>query len=362
MVNQVADAPWFSSAGCASGRLGTIWRGMAAGMKRGRRASARKPMPALGGLLVISAMLAAVVGSAAHGQNYPERIGEMYENSPVWMAAVKSVGADGSVRWSVPDLAQVGPWTAEVVRRQVDDFQSRFGPIEDHGLEDLSYPASSYCTDEDLSDIATFPDVLPRSLDGTLLLSEVAVTATVSEIIPGFSEMGGPMAMLRLSDASALTGRSPIPDYALIQLKTMAIDGTVFCDRDAGLDHEPQVGDRVVVIGSWFNGVVPQGHLTGGLFRDIAPDGSIYPLPWRGIRTLDALLDNIERLEAKGLFAKTAPIARDLYSNDRSTLSVAVDSSPLDGARCHVDNLSVSEDGSWSVEFDCQSVERAIER
>jgi len=335
---------------------GSTCRGSGTGMKRVGGAFARCVMPALAQSLVRSAVLAAVIGPAAYAQNYPERIGEMYGDGAVWIAALKSVEPDGSVTWAVPDLAQVDPWTAKVARKQIDDFKSRFGSIADHGLEDLSYPPLRFCTDEDLSDVATIPDVLPRSVDGALLLSEVAVTATVSEIVPGFSGMGGPMAMLHLSDVSALTSRSPIPDYALVHLKRMVIDGTVFCDRDLGVDYKPGVGDRVVVIGSWFNGVVPQGYLTGGIFRRIAPGGTIDPLPWQTIRSLDALQGNVDRLESKGLLAETAQVARALYSKERSTLSQAVDRPTAGGARCRVDNLSTFEDGSWTVEFDCEQL------
>ena len=319
---------------------------------------ASRKIPSIG-VAVISAI---VIAASGHAQGHPERLVGLDTERPVWIAASQVVEPDGVIKWSLPDLAQIDQSVAQRAFEQLRRFKSEFGSAEAHGLADLSYPPVGFCTDR-VYPTMSYGRPPPNSLDGTLLVSEVAVTATVAEIIPGLSVMAGPMVMLRLSDTRQLTSRSPIPDYVLIPLQTMVVDGTVLCNRNTGMAYGPEVGERVVVIGSWVNGVVPQGHMTNGIIRSVAPDGSIEPLPWREIASLAELVVQIDRLEAQGLFVETANLARHHDSAEHREFARSLDSpSELGEGYCNVESLATSENGSWDVTFDCAEVEVAVER
>ena len=114
------------------------------------------------------------------------------------------------------------------------------------------------------------------SFAATLLLSEVAVGAEVSNIIPGFTILGGPAVLLELSSVDVWRSDSPDPEYALVPLRSLVIGGSVFCDEDVGTDYLPQLGTSVIVIGAWGDkAVVPYGPKTTGVLLETKDDGTL---------------------------------------------------------------------------------------
>jgi len=294
-------------------------------------------------------MAATLFAGVAAGQPYPDSLGEELGDWPLWRAALKSLEPDGSIEWSLPDFGEIDPVAAIWARERIDQFREKFGSAESQGLEELSYPPESYCYVPDYETVVgTYPDPGVAFLDGILLLSEVAVTATVSEIIPGFSAAPGPMVLLALSDGIPLTERSPVPDYVLLPLRRMVIGGIPFChNRFRGADYEPELGDRVVVIGSWRNGIVPLGRLA---FRDG---------PRKGTGTIGELTAYMGRLESRGLLEATAHVARQFGgSEERLKLARAFRSLEPARADCPIDGLSVSSEGVWKLSLDCSEAER----
>ena len=315
-------------------------------------------------ILVLGIATTLLAGLAA-GQAYPESLGDELGDWPLWRAASKSVEPDGSIRWSLPDFGEIDPVVAVWARERIDQFREKFGSAESEGLEELSYPPESYCYVPDYETVVgTYPDPEVASLDGILLLSEVAVTATVSEIIPGFSAAPGPMVLLALSNGIQLTERSPVPDYVLLPLRRMVIGGIPFChDRFEGVDYEPRLGERVVVIGSWQNGIVPLGKLATGFLFVLESDSRLSTVYGGGRRkgtgTIGELTAYMDRLESRGLLEATAHLARQSPdSRDRLEFARTIRSSAATRAECPIDGVSVSRDGAWNLSFDCPEVER----
>ncbi len=299
------------------------------------------------------------------GQEYPESLGESLGDWPLWRAASKSVEPDGSIKWSLPDFGQIDRATAIWAKEKIDQFKEKFGSAESRSLAELSYPPESYCYVPDYERLTVLPpDPEIGTLEGTLLLSEVAVTATVSEIIPGFSGGAGPMVLLGLSDGVQLTDRSPIPDYVLIPLRRMVIGGIPFChDRDEGVDYEPQLGDRVVVIGAWLSGIVSTESRVTGMLFELKSDGRLERAfasgSTKSLGTIGALRAYVDRLDFGGFLEATAHLARQSpASGARREFARTMRSSAAARAECPIDGLSVTRDGGWTLSFDCPEVER----
>ena len=315
-------------------------------------------------ILVLGIATTLLAGLAA-GQEYPESLGDSLGDWPLWRAASKSVEPDGSIRWSLPDFGEIDRATAIWAREKIDQFRNKFGSAESQGLEELSYPSQTYCYVPGYETVTTLlPDPEVGTLDGTLLLSEVAVTATVSEIIPGFSGAAGPMVLLRLSDGAQLTDRSPIPAYVLLPLQRMVIGGFPFChDRNEGVDYGPELGDRVVVIGSWYSSIVLLGKQETGMLFKLEPDGRLQPVYASGstevLERIGSLTAYLGRLESGGLLEATEHVARQSPgARDRLEFARAIRSSVAGRDGCPVAGLSVSSDGAWNLSFDCPEAER----
>ncbi|MCY3969983.1 MAG: hypothetical protein OXG74_08615 [Acidobacteria bacterium] len=304
-------------------------------------------------------ILAVALVVPAAGQGYPDLIKSSYNaDAYEFIAAVRSVDTDGSITWSMPDLHLIAPLVGEWTKDQIDHFHENFGSIQEHGLVEGSAPPDSFCPPP--NELLLHP---PRSkvggFDGTLLLSEVAVAATVADIIPGFSASGHPMALLALSEVVTLTRRSPVPEYALLRLKRLVIAGSVFCDTNVGFsfDYEPRLETRVVLIGTWNHGVVPIGpQATGGLI-EVQTDSSLNPIFMAGgnqAETLNGLTAYIDQFEDKGFFEATKFIARDLSSKQRRAISEAVHS---DDVSCSLVSLRLTDAGRWIADRECQKPE-----
>lgn len=303
----------------------------------------------LAGLVALLLPLAAFLATPLVAQDHPETLGSLGEGRHAWVAA--SHFTDN----------HVDDWLVANLQHQIDGFARRFGSIEEQGLAEGDYPSAAFCTKPMVSVVGSPPIPEIMNLDGTLLLSEVAVTATVDEIIPGFSIFGGPSVLLALSDVVALTDRSPSPAYALMRIESMVINGSVFCDvdssPDATFDYQPSIGDRVVVIGAWDKGVVEIGYLRTSLFGKI--DGEVVDwYSWNVARprprAIDVLLGRIEALETQGLMASTLHLARQEYiSSDRMEFA-----DQLRHNTCPIANLTEIDGGQLIPSLICRETDR----
>lgn len=168
-----------------------------------------------------------LLAGPAAGQEHPGRTGLWGEDRNAWVAAshADAVAATSGSDASWRAVKRHPHWTVERIEAQAADFNERFGSAKQHGLEEGTYPSLDFCEPEPevvIMGQGPFPET--QSLEGTLLLAEVAATATVSQIIPGFSIVsGGPVVLLALSDVTTLTDRSPVPDYVLLPVRSMVI-------------------------------------------------------------------------------------------------------------------------------------------
>lgn len=107
-----------------------------------------------------------------------------------------------------------------------------------------------------------------------LLLAEVAVVATVTDVIPGIDRLAWVESLLELGDAVRLHDRSPVPEYVLVPAQRVVAEDRVFCGG-YGAEFDPVVGSRVVVIGAWVQGVVPLGPGPGNstMLATVQEDG-----------------------------------------------------------------------------------------
>ena len=328
-------APWISD-------LTTIG-GLGEGARRLKRQGRR-------GATAGIALLAVVLGGVTFAQDHPDTIGRFGTDRHAWLAASHLDDV----------LDNLDPAYLDQIERQIADFNHRFGSTEEQGLAENSYSSSSFCAAPRFPGITSGHGGIMEttSIDGTLLLAEVAVIATVTKIIPGFSALGGPTVLLELSDTAPLTNRSPVPEYSLVPLKSMVINGSVFCHhgRD-GFDYRPQVGDRLVLIGPWTKSAVTFGAVTtsllGKLNGDDGPEWHTWNVaPWPN--DFDDLVEHIAALESKGLLSATAHIASQRYgTDDRGEIGSAIGLS-----RCPVTGLNETTDGRLIPELSCDETDQ----
>ena len=183
----------------------------------------------------------------------PTRVGE--PSSPAWVAASEVLYRDGSFKepWGLGDEIR------EQVQRQAMAFARRTAGLSED-LEEGARPPRDPCAGVPplnpeappiLSKI--FYDPRIDDFDLTVLTSRVAVLATVSDLITGFRANGDPGLLLELSEVVPLHYRSALPAYALIPTDQVVIHGRVFCADQLRREYayeRPEVGDRVVLIGS----------------------------------------------------------------------------------------------------------------
>ncbi len=188
-----------------------------------------------------------------------------------WIAASRVLNADGSLKGRIP-----GEWLREGLEWQVQRSRIR------HGLDEGGVPSSNeFCAPKQPFAPFFLPETDGR-FSATLLLSEVAVAATLEESVSGFDTVGNPVVLFALSDVAPLHGYTPIPEYALIPFDRLVVHNRVFClTKDltpSWREAPPKVGDRVVLIGSWSRDAVVR--LTG----------------WRGQAVALAQVDEDEKL------------------------------------------------------------------
>ncbi len=138
------------------------------------------------------------------------------------------------------------------LEREAAVFDQRFGSARDHGLEE-GESAPDYCGPYD-ADSSTITYAPPETTDVelALMLAEVAVTATTSEVIPGFDAEGNPYVLLALSEIDPLFSDSQLPAYALVAVESLVIGDRVYCGTMPFANttpYQPRAGGRVALGG-----------------------------------------------------------------------------------------------------------------
>jgi len=168
------------------------------------------------------------------------------------MSVSVALNPDGSVSSKLPDNAR------EKFEYQMAKFKRLFGSAAEHGLDDGVVAPKKFCPPE-LS--LGWGDKIAENLGSILLLSEVAVKATIDSVALGFSAGGSPKALVRLKDVEPLTRRSPSPEYAVFPIGQLVARGHVFCGNRGQIGtgeyrgpYQPRAGSRIVVTGGWRDG------------------------------------------------------------------------------------------------------------
>ncbi|MYA08555.1 MAG: hypothetical protein F4060_10815 [Holophagales bacterium] len=199
----------------------------------------------------------------------------------------------------------------EALGSQSASFDRTFGSAHEHGLHEGQVPDRGFCPPRDILQSSTFagPDSAGQ-FDATVLLSEVAVTATVSEVIPGFTVNGAPVVMLHLTEVLTLHGRSPSPLYALVPVGQLVVDGRIYCSLEkvtgASETYQPEAGTRVVVIGPWASvATVPIGFSRTSAFAVVEDHEKLSWKFYDGPETMAQLRTSVGSLIRTGLLAMT---------------------------------------------------------
>lgn len=166
-----------------------------------------------------------------------------------WKSAAYLLDSEGRVK-DPDEFARV----REYLNNQSARFIEKFGPASGHGLREGQVPPSSFCVPGgiDLGYGAFYAPATHNGMfDAAVLLAEVAVEATISEIVPGFSH-AWPHNLLALSSVVPLHDKSPSPDYVLVPVYSIVTHDRVFCGGEAerafvaGVDYKvgARSGDR----------------------------------------------------------------------------------------------------------------------
>ncbi len=270
--------------------------------------------------IVLGALLVPQLASAAFAEGHPTTLGNRdidfgYE----WVAASRVLTADGFVKSTgVHDRLREGlEW--QLQRSAVD-----------HGLENGDVPSTDQWCAPDVMELGSYPET---EHDGrfisVLLLSEVAVAATLNEAIPGFLTNGNPGLLFELSDIVPLHQRARTVGYIVVPVDRLVVHSRVFCavnpsDIVWGGTAQPEVGDRVVVLGNWpAEDVVrvKQWWTHGGTLAQVRDQGT---LQWDvtvtsgGPTTLTGLQARADEAVAGGLFDMTRHlVSQEFGSPDR---------------------------------------------
>lgn len=192
-----------------------------------------------------------------------------------WVSAAWALKDDGSVAAAVPQ-----PLRTELERRM------------------LYFDENSTCPTPPLPQWPIAEDW--GRFDAAVLLSNVAVTASVEAVLLGFDPSGSPAALLVLADVVTLHEKSYQPRYVFVPLSRTVIRGRAFCGNEAKGEYRPTVGTRIVVIGSLSDsGVVSLGRVWAGSLATVGEDDTV---SWRW-------LDNTGPLTLGDLHAKAHELA-----------------------------------------------------
>ncbi len=317
----------------------------------------RNRLTALGLTLVLGHGLttAGLAQQAAEptGNGHPDTL-----NVRNWKAASYLLDSEGRVK-DPNEYAHV----RESLNSQSARFFEKFGPASRHGLRAAQVPPTSFCVPSGVY-LGGGEFYAPAShngmFDAAVLLGEVAVEATIGDIIPGFSR-GWPYNLLALSSVVPLHDSSPSPDYALVPVFSMVTHDRVFCGGEAekpfvaGVDY--QIGVRLVIVGSWHEGVVPMGVGAGrsGILAEVRDGGELDWLfapnvdPPDPPETLLGLTRRISELASGGLLAATAAVRREheVFGEGRGEIGDLVWSSYESGCRLVGAEALAEPDDGW---------------
>ncbi len=273
-----------------------------------------------------------------------------------WKSAAYLLDSEGRVK-DPDEFARV----REYLNNQSARFIGKFGPASGHGLREGQVPPRSFCVPGgiDLGYGAFYAPATHNGMfDAAVLLAEVAVEATISEIVPGFSH-AWPHNLLALSGVVPLHDKSSSPDYVLVPVYSIVTHDRVFCGGEAerafvaGVDYK--VGTRLVIVGSWHGGVVPMGVGAGnaGLLAEVREEGvldwlfglSVDDLP----HTLVDTARRVEELASGGLLATTTGVRREheLFGEGRMEVGDMVRSAYRSGCRLVGAESSARPEDGW---------------
>lgn len=281
------------------------------------------------------------------GQEHPRVLGQRESWGYEWVAASMALDADGSVSPNMPMLLH------ERLTSRSNRFENRFGSAHEHGLREGEIPPEEFCFGQEIIEWVVSEGY--GRFDAAILLSEVAVTGTVEEVVLGFGPRANPIALLALSDVVPLHARSPVPRYVLLPLGRAVIANRVFCGSKGDGRYEPRLRARLVVMGSWGQyGVVSLRPSAAGSLATVEADGS---LTWRwlhdtGPSNLTQVRDQIADFAAKSLFDAAAHLVGTTATCDeRREFGGTLDGLARDG--CELLAATESPDGGWSLNRDC---------
>ncbi len=284
--------------------------------------------------MLIGALLVAQQPTPQARTSHPETLDLM-----AWTAATYALNPDGTVAVEGNDRE-----TARTLAFKSAGFAEKYGSAARYGLKEGDYPPLELCVggewSPDLMDVWYATPESRFKFDASLLLGEVAVTATVSDVIPGFSRYW-PYSLLALTDVVLLHDASPTPGYVLVPVGRVVTHDRVFCGgdptRSAGYDFSS--GTRLAIVGSWHQGVVPvvTGAGDSGLLGVIDSDGSInwmMPLIEGAPADLPRLHQRVHDISVGGLLDLQALASRQKpFSRDRKMVRDLVAEHYLQGCR-----------------------------
>lgn len=257
-----------------------------------------------------------------------------------WKAATYVLNSDGSVI-----AERISRGDAKLLSMKSNGFAEKFGSASAHGLAAGDYPPIEMCIGgEWTSSLIGAHYAGPETnflFDASVVLAEVAVTATVSEVIAGFSSEW-PHNLVALTDVAPLHDASPIPDYVMIPVGRVVTHDRVFCagDPTQSVSYRVSPGMRVVVVGSWHQGVVPvvtPGEGNTGLIGVFDTDGTIDWLSevrGGGPTDLAGLQRRVDDMAVGGLLDLRAEVSRQArYSRDRNRIGEMFLDQYMDGCR-----------------------------
>ncbi len=268
--------------------------------------------------LALSALSAFLFVQTASAGSHPKTLEHRdLDRGYEWVAAGRALTADGFVKSS---------GVHERLRR---GLEMQVQPITvDHEFEDGDIPSSDHwCAPVDVAGGEPPISEQDGRFGSVLLMSEVALAATLAEATPGFYATGNPGVLFSLSDVAPLHGRARTTSYVLVPFDRMVVRGRVFCSvlPDTRLWSErnhPNVGDRVVLMGDWAGDDVVRLERSsthrGTLARVDAQgllqwDGTVHMGPIPG--TLANLKERANEAVTGGLFDLTAHLVLQAYGS-----------------------------------------------
>lgn len=233
-------------------------------------------------LVAFSLLTATLLSVRVAGQESPDELPALG-----WLSAVEALNEDAE---------HLRPRLRQTLKTQTDLFRQKLSAGGEPGRQEGQVPVSKLCTASMGGGAPFFAPPDGRNFGSALLLAEVAVVATVKDIIPGFGVFDWPHVLLALDDAVPLHTSSPLPDYALVPVERMVVGDHVFCG-DFGLGFDPLVGARLVLIGPWYRGTVPVGPGPGAssLLGVMGADGQ--SLHWKS--SMGSVPKNLADLQAR---------------------------------------------------------------